>query len=162
MLDSSGSMAGDAGGQTKMKAAKDALERYVTGTPDSFDLGFMVFGHEGGPSEAGKAESCANAELLEPLGEVDYRSFPRTLRRFKPNGWTPIARALEEAEQAFAGREGDVNDLTLVTDGVETCGGDPVKLARRLHEAGLRVTIDVVGFDVAKVAEADRYGRSPR
>lgn len=34
----------------------------------------------------------------------------------------------------------------MVSDGLETCGGDPVAVARELHEQGLRVTVDIVGF----------------
>lgn len=40
-----------------------------------------------------------------------------------------------------------------MTDGIETCGGDPVAAARALKESGIAVTVDVVGFDVASSAE---------
>ena len=43
--------------------------------------------------------------------------------------------------------------MILVTDGIETCGGDPVAAARALKESGIAVTVDVVGFDVANSAE---------
>jgi hypothetical protein len=155
MLDSSGSMRGPAGGgKTKIDAARGALERYVTATPDSFELGFLVFGQEGSSAEADKAESCKSAELRKPIGEVDYESFPAELKRFDPRGFTPIAGALEQAAGAFAGRERDKNRIILVTDGVETCDGDPVAAARKLKEAGVAVTVDVVGFDIARSSDA--------
>ena len=70
ILDSSGSMAADAGGsagQTKMEAAKDAIARYVRVGSTVFNLGFMVYGHKGDNTEAGRAESCREAgELLAP------------------------------------------------------------------------------------------------
>jgi len=39
---------------------------------------------------------------------------------------------------------------------VETCGANPVQEARKLKQAGIKLTTDVVGFDVAKPDEARR------
>ena len=157
ILDSSGSMAGSAGGgTTKLVAAKRALRRYVAGVPDSLALGFMVYGHKGSNDAAGKAESCRGVELLDPIGKAASRRFDRTLRRFKATGYTPLGAALRKARDAFAGKEDAINRIILVTDGIETCGGNPVEEARKLKQADIEVTTDVVGFDVAEPAEARR------
>ena len=157
ILDSSGSMAGSAGGGTsKLQAAKRALRRYVAGTPDSLALGFMVYGHKGSNSAADKAESCAGVELLDPIGKAASQRFDRTLNRFRPTGYTPLGASLRKARDAFRGKEEDINRIILVTDGIETCGGNPVAEARKLKRANIKVTTDVVGFDVAKPAEARR------
>ena len=149
MLDASGSMAGSAGGgRTKMQAARDALERYATGTPDFVNLGFLVYGHRGSNEPSGKAESCRGVEVLAPLGKVKYKTFPKVLASFEPTGYTPIAGALEEAAGAFAGTQKAVNRVIMVSDGIETCDGDPVAAARQLAKAGIAVTVDVVGFGV--------------
>lgn len=151
VLDSSGSMAADDGGgagRTKMDAAKEALTRYSGVSASIFETGFAVFGHTGDGTEAGKDQSCAEAaETLLSLGEVDPASFEGTLSRFQPTGWTPIEGALREAEEEFAGHEGDINQMVLVSDGIETCGGDPVA-AEELRASGIELTIDVVGFGV--------------
>jgi von Willebrand factor type A domain len=126
------------------------------GTPDSLALGFMVFGHKGSNQAGGKQASCAGVELLDPIGKAASRRFDRTLRRFKPTGYTPLGAALRKARGAFAGEEDSMNRIILVTDGVDTCGGNPVAEARRLKQAGIKVTTDVVGFDVAKPDEARR------
>lgn len=157
ILDSSGSMAGSAGGgTTKLVAAKRALRRYVAGTPDSVALGFMVYGHKGSNDPAGKAQSCRGVELLEPIDERAWAGFGRALNRFEPTGYTPLGAALRKARAAFEGKQDGVNRIILVTDGIETCGGDPVAEARRLKQAGVKVTTDVVGFDVAEPAAARR------
>ena len=154
ILDASGSMAGpDGAGGVKMSAARDALERYVVGTPDTTNLGLMVYGHHGDNSDAGKAASCAGIDVLAGLGELDPGNAAKVLRRFEPTGWTPIADALAGAADAFAGRSGEDNRVVLVTDGVETCDGDPVAAARALSGSGIAVTVDVVGFDIADSAE---------
>jgi hypothetical protein len=132
-----------------MDAAKEALLRYSGPSSVLFETGFAVFGHEGDSTRAGRAESCeAAAELLLPLGEVRPESFEDTVGRFQPTGWTPIEGALRESEKAFAGREGQENRVILVSDGIETCGGDPVAAAERLHRSGIELTVDVVGFGV--------------
>jgi hypothetical protein len=72
------------------------------------------------------------------------------LERFEPTGWTPIAAALNKANESFAGREQGLNRIILVSDGIETCGGDPVAAAKNLSESGFQVKVDVVGFGVSK------------
>ena len=152
ILDSSGSMAADDGseaGRTKMEAAKESLLKYSGVSAAVFETGFMVFGHEGDATRAGKQESCSEAaQSLLPMGEVKPESFEGVLNQFQPTGWTPIEGALEEAEQAFAGKEDAENRVVLVTDGIETCGGDPVAAAQRLNDSGIELQIDVVGFGV--------------
>lgn len=149
MLDASGSMkAQSGGGVSKLDAAKQALTRYVERAPKPVKMGFLVYGHKGNNTPAGKPESCADAgaELLDDIGNVSKDTFQSTLDKFQPTGWTPIAVALKRAGQSFAGMEGKNNHIVMVSDGLETCGGNPVAVARELHEEGVRVTIDIVGF----------------
>lgn len=40
------------------------------------------------------------------------------------------------------------NIVYVVSDGVETCGGDPVKEAKRLGELGIEPMVKIIGFDV--------------
>jgi hypothetical protein len=132
-----------------MEAAKDAIARYVRVGSMVFNLGFMVYGHKGDNTEVGRAESCREAgELLAPIGQVEPDGFQGVFDRFRPTGWTPIEGTLDEAGEAFAGKEGQENRVIVVSDGIETRGGDPVAAAQRLYEAGIAVHIDVVGFDV--------------
>lgn len=157
ILDASGSMAASAGGGvTKLEAAKRALRRFVAGTPDSLALGFMVYGHRGSNTPAGKQESCAGVQLLDPIRTAASKGFARTLDAFRATGYTPLAAALRKAGEAFDGRAREINRIILVTDGIETCGGAPVAEARKLRRANISVTTDVVGFDIAKPDEARR------
>lgn len=154
VLDSSGSMAGtDGGGTVKIDAARAALERYVVGTPDTFELGLMVYGHKGNNEPEGRDVSCDGIEVFAPLGELDVDSVDDTLQQFEPTGWTPLAESLDRAAEVFAGREGDANRIVMVTDGVETCDGDAVAAARRLARSDIGVVVDVVGFDIDDTAQ---------
>ena len=66
----------------------------------------------------------------------------------KARGKTPIAASLEkgaEGLKSFYGKK----TIILISDGEETCGGDPVKTARKIKEEfGIDIAIHVIGFDV--------------
>ncbi len=156
-LDASGSMGATAGGgDTKMAAAKQAIRGYVRNTPPALDrFGFVVFGHKGDNSDAGKAVSCRGVETLAPAGALDRREVGSVLARFRPTGWTPIAAALQQAGRQFKRGQKEVARILLVTDGLETCGGDPQAAALALQRRGIHVSVDVVGLDVSSGQATD-------
>jgi Mg-chelatase subunit ChlD len=156
VFDSSGSMAQRIGNETKIQAAQRAMERIINTLPDNPDLnvGFRVFGHEGDSSEAQKARSCQSTALLVPVQGVNKELLRQQARAWKPTGWTPISLALQKAGEDLQPGENVRNVIIMVTDGEETCGGDPCAVAKALAESQAEVRIDVVGFgltpDVAK------------
>ena len=161
VVDSSGSMGGQTTGRTKMEVAKAAIEYYTRLTPQMINLGLLVYGHKGANTDAGKAESCAGIELLAPLGELRATTITDTLQLFQPTGWTPIAASLDAAQQAFAGTAPDaVNRIIRVSDGIETCDGNPVAAAQRIFDdTEIEVVIDVVGFDIQSREEQEQLLR---
>ncbi len=148
ILDSSGSMAVQLGGARKIDTAKTAIKKYVRVLAPAMNLGFMVYGHKGNNTEAGKAESCAGIDLLAPIGQLKRENIDGILAQFQPTGWTPLAASLAKAAEAFKGKADATNRIVLVSDGLETCGGDPVAVAKQLHDQGLAIEIDVVGFGI--------------
>lgn len=144
VLDASGSMAEDAGGMTRMSAAKDAIAGFVDQVPASSTVSLRIYGHEGDNTDAGKPESCDSSEVVYD-GTADAGQLQEELDAVEPVGWTPLARAVEDAE-------GDIpQDATdaivyVVTDGKETCGGDPVAAAEGLSAAGVQPVVNVIGF----------------
>ena len=157
VLDASGSMAGQVGGVSKMEAAREALVAFVGTIPAGASVALRVYGHVGSNDEADKARSCAGTELLQAFGPLDEAAFEQAVASFEPTGWTPLAASLDAAGQDFAQTEqaeASENVVYLVSDGIETCDGDPVAAARRLHEQDVRAVVNVIGFDVD--AEAAR------
>jgi hypothetical protein len=149
VFDSSGSMAEDLGGETKIDAAKRVLNDVIDAIPErpGINVGFRVFGHEGNNTEAGRAESCQSSDLLVPMNGVNKPLLRQQVATYQPTGWTPIALSLERAGQDFdPGGESISNVVVLVTDGEETCGGDPCAVAGSLHEGDIELTTYVVGF----------------
>lgn len=155
MLDSSGSMAARQGGQTKLAIAQDALLAFASRLEGDVQVGLRVYGHRGSNRDADKAASCLATELVHPFAARDDTAFASAVRSFQPRGFTPIAASLQAAAQDFT--RGDAtaqgNVVYLVSDGVETCDGDPAAAARALNASGIRVVVNVIGFDVDAAAE---------
>lgn len=155
MLDASGSMAAREGGATKLAAAQDALLAYARKIEGDAQVALRVYGHRGSNREADKAVSCRATELVQPFATRDATAFETAVRSFQPRGFTPIAASLQAAAQDFArgGASDAGNVVYLVSDGIETCGGDPAAAARALHASDIRVVVNVIGFDVDAQAE---------
>lgn len=150
IFDVSGSMAQElATGESRMDAAKRVLNGVVAAIPQTpgINVGLRIYGHQGDNSEAGRAVSCASSDLLVPLEGVDVPKLTDELASLQPTGWTPIALSLNEASNDFPpGDEDNTNAIVLVTDGLETCGGDPAAVAGSLQQGGSAITTHVIGF----------------
>ena len=149
ILDLSGSMAADiGGGETRMEAAKRVMNDVIDALPEreGINVGFRIYGHRGDNTEARRDESCQSSDLVVPIRGVDKRALREQVDAARPIGWTPIALSLERAGGDFQAGEGVSNNIVLVTDGEETCGGDPCAVAASLKQGNAAVTTHVVGF----------------
>jgi Ca-activated chloride channel family protein len=91
-----------------------------------------------------------------PCGNVDLRFAPREnaaaaiiaeVQALQPEGETPLTDAVKAAADVLHYRERP-GEILLVTDGKETCGGDPCALAATLASEARDLTIHVIGFRV--------------
>lgn len=149
ILDLSGSMARDiGGGETRMEAAKRVMNDVIDALPEQegVNVGFRIYGHLGDNTEAGRAVSCHSSELVVPIAGVNKPALREEVAAAQPIGWTPIALSLERAGGDFQPAEGVRNHILLVTDGEETCGGDPCDVAEALREGDASIITHVVGF----------------
>lgn len=148
VVDSSASMfEPTAGGQRKLQAVKEALGDLVGGLPGDINVGMIAFGHRGG-----KKYGHNDIEMVIPIGLLDAAVVRRELSLLQPRGLSPLAGSLRKAGECLINVKGR-SCILLVTDGRETCGGDPVETARWIREnLKIGVVINVVGLDVAEVA----------
>lgn len=155
ILDSSGSMANIIGGRSMMDLAKEAITNFLSSVPEDANVSLRVYGHKGTGSEADRSMSCSSIEQLYGYENYDETKFKAALKTLKPSGWTPIAGALKQAEEAMGkfDPETTTNLIYLVSDGVETCGGDPVKEAKSLSDSGISPIINIIGFNVDSDAQ---------
>ena len=150
ILDASGSMGKDIGGQTQMVAAKKAIINFVEKLPKEANVGLRIYGHKGTGSSSDKAMSCSSSDLIYPLSPFDNMSFKASLDQVNPAGWTPTELALKEAQKDLAGLNGEQNTniVYLVSDGISTCDDNPVAAAKALYDSDITPIINVIGFNV--------------
>ncbi len=142
VVDSSGSMWGWAGDGTKVEIARAVLDDVVPTLPPDTLAGLRAYGH--------RSRRCDDSELLIPPAVLESAALTEAVHDLTPHGRTPIAHSLElaAADLATAGTGGWLGErmVVLVTDGIETCGGDPCAVAGALADDGRRVRANVVGF----------------
>jgi len=146
ILDASGSMNGRlADGSRKIVAAKSAVADLVQKIPDDVNLSFRAYGHQHHRSK----HDCKDTQLLVPAGSAaaNRNDITGSSEALKAQGYTPITYVLGLAADDLKEATGQ-KTIVLVSDGKETCEGDPCVLARKLAEADADLTIHTVGFGV--------------
>lgn len=141
ILDASGSMWGQVDGQTKISAAKQAVDSILAQWKPTDRLGLMAYGHR-------SKGDCKDIELMVPVGAFDPARIKAAVHGLNPKGKTPIADSLREAARALRSTENKAT-VILVSDGIDTCAPDPCAVAGELKKSGIAFTAHVIGFDVA-------------
>ncbi|GAA0406952.1 hypothetical protein GCM10009133_14460 [Cocleimonas flava] len=155
LMDASGSMAGKLGGKSKMSIAKRESLRFLGALQKDVPVGMIVYGHKGDNTKKGKAESCDSVEWLHRPGAIKSK-LKNSINALKPVGYTPMGDALDftlaelQKVRIPKKKKDSIPIVYLLSDGKETCGGDPVASAKALHESGVRAVVNVIGFDVGK------------
>ncbi|MBN1423316.1 VWA domain-containing protein [Candidatus Fermentibacteria bacterium] len=128
LLDVSGSMDDPAPGSAvrKIDAAKEALNtalQQLVALPGN-EFGLLTFGG-----------SC-ETELVKDFTS-DANAIATAIAPLRPSGGTPIELAIRRGAQLLRDRPSATNlSLILISDGMETCNGDPVQAARELNLQG--------------------------
>lgn len=147
ILDASGSMNGKlTDGETKIDAAKKAVQTLVEKIPDSITLAFRAYGHQ---SHRNKKD-CKDTQLLvnfAPVPDIRQQVIDAS-NKLTAQGYTPITYVLTLASGDFPKESKAEKMIILVSDGKETCKGDPCALAASLAKSGAKITIHTVGFGV--------------
>ncbi|MBT3922123.1 MAG: VWA domain-containing protein [Nitrospina sp.] len=148
IVDGSGSMAGKMEGSTKLAIAKQSLAKIVNEIPPGSQVALRVYGQNFSVDE--KEQSCQDSELIYPMGPIDSEVLTQKIQSIKAKAYTPIAFSLAEAGKDFLAK--DNRFIMLVSDGIETCGGDPCQVARDIQTTGAPLVIHSIGFDVDEKA----------
>jgi hypothetical protein len=142
VLDASGSMLQRLDGERRIDLAKSALTELVGEVlPEGVDFTLRVFGHK-------EADSC-RTDLEIPVGVLDRSVAESKIASIEAMNLakTPIAETLRLAGADLANREGP-KLIILLTDGEETCDGDPGAVIADLVAANVDVRVNIVGFAI--------------
>jgi Ca-activated chloride channel family protein len=141
VLDASGSMWGQVGGEAKIVIAKRVLGKVLADLPADRHIGLIAYGHR-------REGDCADIEEIAPVG-ADRAAISAAVEKINPKGKTPMADSVKLAAEKLRYTD-EKATVILISDGVETCEPDPCGVAAALERAGVDLTVHVVGFDVAE------------
>jgi hypothetical protein len=141
VLDVSGSMNARLGSTTRWKTALGMLEEVVAALPEDLNVGLRVYGHR---QSSKSPQTCKDTELVVPIGKLDRAAIVKAASRLKPRGETPLIHSSLQALGDLASAGG--GSVILITDGEESCKGDPKAAAAQIAASGVDVTLNIVGF----------------
>ena len=148
ILDSSGSMnARLPNGETRIAVAQRAIKGVAGSIPAKGQVSLRLYGSQS-PS---REKNCQDTNLSIPFAaaETNGAAIASAVDRVKAQGYTPIAYSLQRATADFPA-DAKERVIVLVSDGKETCQGDPVVAAKSLAAEG--IPVHTVGFVVDTAA----------
>lgn len=148
ILDGSGSMWGQIDAKAKIETAKTTMASLLDSTPSDARIGLMTYGTT-------SKKSCTDVTVLNPVG-ADRSAIKQSVAGLTPLGKTPIDLALAMGVKTLADTEpaDTQKSVVLISDGIETCDGDPCSVAGLAKSTGVAMKVHVVGFDVDQDARA--------
>ena len=139
ILDASGSMLQKLGATRRIDIAKQTLTKLTASTiPAGTPFALRVFGRE--------VDSC-QTELDVPLSPLNPSAVGQRIAALtaKNGAKTPIGASLAKVAEDLKSAKGE-KLVVLITDGEETCSGDPAAEIDKLREAGIGTRVSIVGF----------------
>jgi hypothetical protein len=139
ILDASGSMLQRIGNQRRIDIAKQTLTKLTASViPAGTPFAMRVFGRE--------IDSC-QTDLEIPVSPLDAGAVGAKIAKLesKNGAKTPIGASLALIASDLKSVNGE-RLVVLLTDGEETCGGDPAAEIEKLKKAGINVRVSIVGF----------------
>ena len=130
IIDASGSMNGQFGGGTRLEAAKRAADAMIRSLPNDVDVGLVDFAACG---QVRRDKFYKPGERGALIGEINGLS---------GKAGTPLAEAISRAG-AVASNSAD-SVIVIVSDGDDSCGGDPCSAARAVRARKPNVVINVI------------------
>ncbi|SDN59565.1 Ca-activated chloride channel family protein [Psychrobacillus sp. OK028] len=147
LLDASSSMLLPVDGKEKMGIAKIAVKRFAKTLGTDNEVSLYVYGHAGTQENKDKELSCTKIDEVYPLQNYKEEEFNTTVDEVAAKGWTPLAAAIQTVNEASKNVEGPLT-VYIVSDGAETCDGDPVSAAQEFAQDNENRKVNIIGFNV--------------
>jgi len=151
VLDASGSMnARLPDGAARIDAAKAAVADLAGKVSAGTRLALRVYGHQS-PTQR---KDCKDTALMVSFDTAERNRGPivDATRGIRAQGYTPINHVLALAAQDVGREESAERIVVLVSDGKETCEGDPCVTAKALAAADAKLVVHTIGFGVDAAA----------
>jgi len=144
LLDGSGSMLAQWGDDLRIHQAKRILSDLVDSlrVNTNLELALRVYGHQ----YDRRLRNCTDTRLEYPFKPNNHDNIITRLKDIKPKGTTPIAYSLEQAANDFPTQDGIRNIVIIITDGIESCEGDPCAVSLALQKKGIFLQPFIIGL----------------
>ena len=146
VFDASGSMAGTdrlgvstAISVTRIDKVRAALTKVLPAATRFRRVGLITYG-------PGPYQQC-NVQLNFTPKANAAAAVMHEVNSLVPAGKTPLTAAVVQAAEVLKFRE-KPGVIVVVTDGEETCGGEPCDLGKTLHAEAMQLTVHVIGYRV--------------
>ncbi|MEM9676175.1 MAG: VWA domain-containing protein [Bacteroidota bacterium] len=153
LLDASGSMFAEWGSSLRMDVAKSMLIDLVDSlrVDPNLELALRVYGHQ----FHRRYQNCEDTKLEVGFAGNNHDRIIGKLRQLQPAGVTPIAYSLEQAARDFPIDPDYRNVVIILTDGIESCGGDPCAVSLALQERNIFLKPFVIGLGMKENFEEE-------
>lgn len=120
-----------ASGPSRLDEAKKGVTSVLRSLPDDVDVGMTVLAR------------CPRADNLGFFSGAQRGALAASVAQLEPMQGTPLAQGVEDAGAMIDGVTAPAV-LVVVSDGEDSCGGDPCAVARALKAQKPQLTINVV------------------
>jgi len=147
VLDGSGSMKQKYDKVSKFETAKQLLFKLIDSVEHknpNVEFAVRVFGFQ----NPNTAHNCKDSKLLIPFAKNNAPKIFSELGHITPQGMSPIAYSIQAGAGDFPEDAYSLNSIVLITDGEETCGGDPCKISKDLSVKKISLKPFIVGLNV--------------
>jgi len=120
----------------RIQKVRAALAKVLPGITRYRRVGLITFG-----------PNHCNVKLELKPAENSASNIMSIVDALVPAGQTPLTAAVADAAEVLDFRE-KPGIIVLLTDGEETCGGNPCTLGKRLHAEANQLTVHVIGIRV--------------
>lgn len=141
IYDASGSMWGKMEGSTKVEIARKVLSNTVDQLAADQRIGFVAYGHR-------QKGDCEDVEYLVAPSNTSKEQIKEQIKGIMPLGKTPLAYSALQVIEKLKGTQ-EKATIILITDGIESCGGNLCEVIQQAREAGVDFRMHIVGFGLS-------------
>jgi Ca-activated chloride channel homolog len=153
IFDFSNSMYGMWDKESKITTARNIFIQLIDSLEKvpNLEMALRLYGHQ----SVFPPQDCNDTKLEVPFSPGNAGAIRQKIRWAEPKGTTPIAKSLEQCVKDFPQDGKEVrNVIMLITDGIESCDGDPCAVSAMLQQKGIMLKPFVIGVgldvDLAK------------
>lgn len=148
LLDGSGSMMAQWQGEYRIDIAKRVLGEMIQELEgkERIETALRVYGHQYPKREL----NCKDTKLEAAFASNNAERIINKLKPIKPKGTTPLAFSLQQCANDFPNDPNGRNIIIIITDGIESCEGDPCAVSLALQKKNIFLKPFIIGIGMSK------------